>query len=199
MSRVTKPEQKKTNVNASELKKLLANPTQEISTAKPPPPSVAPPPDVIYTFTGSTAGAGSGEFHVYKHARHKEAERLKYINEAAQKDTERDEFLKRRDEQQQKDAEKTNKNRARRQKRKQANAKKPVRASDEATPNTQKDSEDSTPVPESELKVDAGVAKDEAKDEPKVEPKVAESAAAETETEPEPEPERKIIDADAAF
>ncbi|KAG5357523.1 hypothetical protein CJU90_6363 [Yarrowia sp. C11] len=195
MSRVTKPEQKKTNANTSELKKLLANPTQEISTAKPPPPSVAPPPDVIYTFTGSTAGAGSGEFHVYKHARHKEAERLKYINEAAQKDTERDEFLKRREEQQQKDAEKTNKNRARRQKRKQANTKKPTKTSDEPKAETLKDSEESTPAPEPEVKADVvAVANTQSKVDAKTQP-----TAMEAKTEPEPAPEKKIIDADAAF
>lgn len=187
MSRVSKPEPKKSNANSSELKKLLANPTQEISTAKPPPPSVAPPPDVIYTFTGSTAGAGSGEFHVYKHARHKEAERLKYINEAAQKDTDREEFLKRRDEQQQKDANKTNKNRARRQKRKQGNAKKPVMA-EEAQVDTQKQFEDSTPAPEVEVKTPTV-----AKPEPEVKQAVEEPEAASE------EPERKIIDADDAF
>ncbi|KAG5366352.1 hypothetical protein CJU89_0776 [Yarrowia sp. B02] len=189
MSRVSKPEQKKSNANASELKKLLANPTQEISTAKPPPPSVAPPPDVIYTFTGSTAGAGSGEFHVYKHARHKEAERLKYINEAAQKDVERDEFLKRRDEQQQKDAEKTNKNRARRQKRKQANAKKPVKdeTKPESKPESKPEAKPEAKEPETSVLDTEPVKEAEVAKEPKEQP------------EAEAEPERKIIDADAAF
>lgn len=190
MSRVSKPETKKSNANASELKKLLANPTQEISTAKPPPPSVAPPPDVIYTFTGSTAGAGSGEFHVYKHARHKEAERLKYMNEAAQKDTDREEFLKRRDDQAEKDAVKTSKNRARRQKRKQGQAK-------------------GSPKPEAKEGTVSEVATEASKDAPEAassssvagpKPIVTSSTSVVTTSgEPEPEPEHRIIDADAAF
>jgi len=44
------------------------------------------PPQFVRNVMGSSAGAGSGEFHVYRHLRRKEMARLKYIELQAHKD-----------------------------------------------------------------------------------------------------------------
>ncbi|KAI8584458.1 hypothetical protein K450DRAFT_216516 [Umbelopsis ramanniana AG] len=43
--------------------------------------SLKPPPDVVRNVQGSSAGAGSGEFHVYRALRRKEYTRLKDMDE----------------------------------------------------------------------------------------------------------------------
>lgn len=42
-------------------------------------------PDRVYHVMGSNAGAGSGEFHTYRHSRRREQERLKRIDEDAER------------------------------------------------------------------------------------------------------------------
>lgn len=42
-------------------------------------------PDFVRNVMGSSAGAGSGEFHVYRHLRRKEYARQKYLKESAEK------------------------------------------------------------------------------------------------------------------
>lgn len=41
------------------------------------------PKDVLRNVTGSSAAAGSGEFHVYKNARRREAERIRFMESQA--------------------------------------------------------------------------------------------------------------------
>ncbi|KAJ1311755.1 hypothetical protein OPQ81_010225 [Rhizoctonia solani] len=67
---------------------------------------------------GSSAGAGSGEFHVYKQSRRREYERLKIMEEAAKKEQETAEFEAKKREREEQSEAKTAKNRARRQKKK---------------------------------------------------------------------------------
>lgn len=68
---------------------------------------------------GSSAGAGSGEFHVYKASRRREYERLKIMEEETQKEQVTAEFeQKRRNAEELADA-KTARNRAKRQKKKE--------------------------------------------------------------------------------
>lgn len=46
---------------------------------------IRPPREMMKNVQGSSAGAGSGEFHVYKASRRREYERLKLLDETAQK------------------------------------------------------------------------------------------------------------------
>lgn len=68
----------------SQVEKLLRNPAREVampqaSSYKP----LKPPPEMVKNINGSASGAGSGEFHVYKHARKREHERLKQMEQKA--------------------------------------------------------------------------------------------------------------------
>ncbi|QRV76337.1 hypothetical protein RhiJN_04352 [Ceratobasidium sp. AG-Ba] len=67
---------------------------------------------------GSSAGAGSGEFHVYKQSRRREYERIKIMEDAAQKEKEIAEFERLKREREEQSEAKTAKNRAKRQKKK---------------------------------------------------------------------------------
>ncbi|KAI8929872.1 hypothetical protein BC831DRAFT_441373 [Entophlyctis helioformis] len=74
---------------------------------------------LVRNVQGSSAGAGSGDFHVYRALRRKEYARVKALDEAAKKEEEEQEYQKRMDAIRQQEAERTDKNRAKRQKRKQ--------------------------------------------------------------------------------
>lgn len=81
-------------------------------------------PEKVVNPYGSTAGAGSGEFHVYRHARAREMERLKGLDEA-----EREELLDKNFEQQVKqykteEEERTEKRRRKRKRQKEAKMRK---------------------------------------------------------------------------
>lgn len=47
--------------------------------------SIRPPREMMKNVQGSSAGAGSGEFHVYKASRRREYERLKLLEDEAEK------------------------------------------------------------------------------------------------------------------
>lgn len=65
---------------------------------------------------GSSAGAGSGEFHVYRHLRRKEYARQKYLKMQSETERLNEEFKDRMEENQKKADDKTNKKRAKRMK-----------------------------------------------------------------------------------
>ena len=85
---------------------------------------LAPPPEIVANVQGSSAGAGSGEFHVYKASRRREYERIKMMDEEVSREKADEEFERKREEMRKKDEEKTGKNRKRREKQKK-NAAKP--------------------------------------------------------------------------
>lgn len=81
--------------------------------------SSALPPEIVANVQGSSAGAGSGEFHVYKASRRREYERLRLMDEEVQKEEDARDFNKRKDELEKKDRERTEKNRLKREKARQ--------------------------------------------------------------------------------
>jgi Protein of unknown function (DUF1168) len=70
----------------SQLDKLLKDPTKPAYVPSPPKEkTIRAAREMMKNVQGSSAGAGSGEFHVYKASRRREYERLKLLEEATQK------------------------------------------------------------------------------------------------------------------
>ncbi|KAI9856728.1 MAG: hypothetical protein M1813_008765 [Trichoglossum hirsutum] len=112
-----------TSAQAAQVDALFAHPEREVTIplsatkdakAK---PSLAPP-EIVANVQGSSAGAGSGEFHVYKASRRREYERLRVMDEEVKREKEKGEFERRREELRKLDEAKTNKNKAKRDKKK---------------------------------------------------------------------------------
>ena len=108
-------------VQASQIENLFADPDKEIRI-----PDVssnkisrlAPPPEIVANVQGSSAGAGSGEFHVYKASRRREYERLREMDAEAKKEDETARWETEEQERRRKDEERTSKNREKRAKKK---------------------------------------------------------------------------------
>jgi hypothetical protein len=89
--------------------------------------AAAPKPVKAETVTnpyGSTAGAGSGEFHVYRHARAREIERWKTLDEEEREQLMREDFEKQLEENKMEEESRTAKNRKKRQRQKEAKMRK---------------------------------------------------------------------------
>lgn len=70
----------------AQLDKLLKDPAKPAYVPTPPKEkAIRPPREMMKNVQGSSAGAGSGEFHVYKASRRREYERLKLMEEESQK------------------------------------------------------------------------------------------------------------------
>lgn len=70
----------------AQLSKLLKDPAKPVNIPVPPKEkTIRPPREMMKNVQGSSAGAGSGEFHVYKANRRREYERLKLMEEISKK------------------------------------------------------------------------------------------------------------------
>jgi hypothetical protein len=102
---------------ASSVEALFAKPDRDIAiptsaVGKP----LSAPPEIVANVQGSSAGAGSGEFHVYKASRRREYERLRLMDEEVKQEEEEKAARERKEELEKKDREKTEKNRLKREK-----------------------------------------------------------------------------------
>ncbi|KAI5845665.1 DUF1168 domain protein [Morchella snyderi] len=105
---------------ASAVTSLFAKPDREIILPRgPKAKTLPPPPEIVANVQGSSAGAGSGEFHVYKAARRREYERIRLMEEEVKRENDEKEFLEKTEELKKKDDERTEKNRKKRMKKKQ--------------------------------------------------------------------------------
>ncbi|KAI0743932.1 hypothetical protein C8Q80DRAFT_1272556 [Daedaleopsis nitida] len=103
-----------------QLEKLLKDPAKAAHIPAPPKEKgIRPAREMMKNVQGSSAGAGSGEFHVYKASRRREYERLKLMEEEAQKEAELAEFEQKKRQWEEAAESKTAKNRAKRQKKKE--------------------------------------------------------------------------------
>ena len=75
--------------------------------------------DFQYNVMGSSAGAGSGEFHVYRQIRRKEADRQKELGKRKDRDDMNEAYHQKLEENEKAAEERTAKKRAKRQKKKQ--------------------------------------------------------------------------------
>jgi len=103
----------------AQLNKLLKDPSKPVYI--PPPPKekmIRPAREMMKNVQGSSAGAGSGEFHVYKANRRREYERIKLMEDQSQREAAMADFEGRKREREEEAEAKTAKNRAKRQKKK---------------------------------------------------------------------------------
>jgi len=110
-----------TSSQARTINALFADPDREIKIPDPASSkksNVPPPPEIVANVQGSSAGAGSGEFHVYKASRRREYERLREMDAEAKKEEEDAQWKREEAERRKKDEERTAKNRAKRSKKK---------------------------------------------------------------------------------
>ncbi|KAG8183723.1 hypothetical protein JTE90_002788 [Oedothorax gibbosus] len=101
------------------LEKLMANPDKPVIIPETPKDRKGfTVPEFVRNVMGSSAGAGSGEFHVYRHLRRKEYTRQKMIDEKAELEKLDEEYSRKIDENKKKMEERTAKKRAKRLKQK---------------------------------------------------------------------------------
>lgn len=127
--------------HAAQVDALFAKPDRDINIpSNGPKKNVAAPPEIVANVQGSSAGAGSGEFHVYKASRRREYERLRMMDEEVKREADEAALQEKKAAQEKKDREKTEKNRAKREKQR---ARKTKQKQEQKAA-----SKDGTPVPE---------------------------------------------------
>ncbi|EGX88056.1 DUF1168 domain protein [Cordyceps militaris CM01] len=113
---------------AASLEALFAKPDRDIrlppSATNRPTHAGSRPPEIVTNVQGSSAGAGSGEFHVYKAARRREYERLRDMDAEVRREHDQKTFVEDKQGRDRRDEEKTRKNRERRDKMKARKANK---------------------------------------------------------------------------
>ncbi|XP_060803383.1 PRKR-interacting protein 1 homolog [Amyelois transitella] len=142
-----------TDLQRLKLEKLMKNPDKPVIIPEPPKQKSLPSaPDFVRNVMGSSAGAGSGEFHVYRHLRRKEYARQKFIQEKSEKEKLEEEYHRKIEENRRAAEEKTAKKRAKRLKKKnkaKLKGKKPK--TENIQQNTSSQSDDSNEEDDEEL------------------------------------------------
>ena len=113
------------DVQRSKLEKLMKNPDRPAYIPQPRKerdPNKAP--EFVYNVMGSSAGAGSGEFHVYRQIRRKETLRMNVLSAKKEKEDLNDAYHQKLAENERLAEERTAKKRQKRQKKKEAAKKK---------------------------------------------------------------------------
>lgn len=114
---------------SAQVEALFANPDREIiipASATSQAKTLAAPPEIVANVQGSSAGAGSGEFHVYKASRRREYERLRLMDEEVEKEEKEKEWREKQEERRKLDEEKLSKNQLKRAKAKLRKEKKKI-------------------------------------------------------------------------
>ena len=114
---------------ATQISHLFAKPDQAIyipslSTALSKTNPGHAPPEIVQNVQGSSAGAGSGEFHVYKASRRREYDRLRGMEEQVREEEESEKWEREKKEREERDREKTRKKREKRERLKNKKGKK---------------------------------------------------------------------------
>ena len=130
--------------------------TNHNSTAAP--AAAAPRPDKVFNPYGSTAGAGSSEFHVYRHARTREMVRLAQLEDEKTKQIEKEEYDKKIHDWNVEDIQRTEKNRKKRKRQKLAKQRKKnmklagvVLTTDKEDPQTSSSHNNNDPIDDDEF------------------------------------------------
>uniref|UniRef100_T1J2K1 PRKR-interacting protein 1 n=1 Tax=Strigamia maritima TaxID=126957 RepID=T1J2K1_STRMM len=143
------------DVQRLKLEKLMENPDKMVLIPeRHKDKTLPPPPEFNRNVMGSSAGAGSGEFHVYRHIRRREYARQKLITEKARRENLDDAYHNKLEENKRLADEKTAKKRAKRLRKKEkmkTNKKsKPNAATEESKPKDEsEDTDDSSENDES--------------------------------------------------
>ncbi|RKP36840.1 hypothetical protein BJ085DRAFT_15811 [Dimargaris cristalligena] len=111
-----------------ELERLLQKADKPVAIPEIRHKALKPPPEIVKNVSGSSAGAGSAEFHIYRNHRRYELSRLELLDQEAAQEREMEEFQRKRQQTQEALEAETAKRRAKRQKRKQNLKKRPVAA-----------------------------------------------------------------------
>lgn len=110
--------------HATQVESLFRDPNRELKLPDGTRPKTAgsmpAPPEIVANVQGSSAGAGSGEFHVYKASRRREYERVRLMQNEVDREKGESEWQREQGKIRRKDEEKTEKNRRKRDKRRAA-------------------------------------------------------------------------------
>lgn len=133
-----------TDIQRLKIEKLMANPDKPVRIPdRPVDRDVNRAPEFNHNVMGSSAGAGSGEFHLYRQMRRKEQNRVKQLAFRKKRDELDAEFKQKLEDNQKASDEKTAKKRLKRQKKKakkKANRAVVVKDNDESVHDTNSDS-----------------------------------------------------------
>ncbi|KAJ2785420.1 PRKR-interacting protein 1 [Coemansia javaensis] len=107
----------------SQIDRLMRNIDKPIDISGPAKAAPRAPPEIVLNVRGSSAGAGSSDFSIYRDLRRKENQRLRLMEAEAAQDAAQERFAREAEALRRRDEDRTAKNRAKRQKRKTKSAK----------------------------------------------------------------------------